>query len=116
MRIIEYKTKRYRDVDIPNLMYTYRIQNIRQRRKVQLLSFMFTESKISANIKKEQPAMILRSNNKVKFKEKFTRKTAVLNSPVYRGYALWNELPEDIQKLDSLTIFKNRIKDFFYTH
>ena len=114
MRIIEYKTKRYRDLDIPNLMYTFRIQNIRQRRKVQLLSFMFTESKISGNIKTERPVMTLRSNNKVKFKEKFTRKTPVLKSPLYRGYALWNDLPEDIQKLRSLAIFKNRIKDLYY--
>ena len=116
MRIIEYKTKRYRDLDIPNLMYNNHIQGIRQRRKVQLLTFMFTESKLPENIKSERPPMTLRSNNKVKFKEKFTRKTIILNSPVYRGYALWNELPEDIQNLKSLSIFKKKIKDIYYTH
>ena len=95
-------------------MHTYRIQNIRQRRKVQLLSFMFTESKISTNLKIERPNMTLHSSKKVKFKEKFSRKTTVLNSPLYRGYQLWNELPEDIQKIDSLKSYKNKIKDIFY--
>ena len=114
MRIIENKNRFNRDIDVPALMYSYRIQHIRQRRKVQLLSFMFTESKISDNIKSERPAMTLRSNNKVKFKEKFTRKTSVLNSLLYRGYALWNELSDDIQNIKSLTVFKNRLKDLFY--
>ena len=81
--IMENKNRFKRDIDEPALMYTYRIQHIRQKRKVQLLSFMFTESKISDNIKSERPTMTLRRNNKVKFKEKITRKTAVLNSPLY---------------------------------
>ena len=71
---------------------------------------MFTESKLPENIKSERPPMTLRSNNIVKFKEKFTRKTIILNSPVYQGYALWNELPEDIQNLKSLSTFKKQDK------
>ena len=98
MRINDYNTKRYGDLDIPNLMYNNRIQNIRQRQKVQLLSFMYTESRNPGNIKMERPTMSLRSSDRVKCREKFTRKTVILNSPVYRGYALWNVLPEDIQK------------------
>ena len=58
--------------------------------------------------------MTLRSDAKVKFREKFTRKSTVLNSSIYRGYMLWNELSEEIQKIDSLTVFKKRIKDLFY--
>ena len=115
MRIIEFKKKKDRESHVQNLMNLYRIQNIRHRRKVQLLSFMFTESKNSENIKSERPDMTLRSNAKVKFRETFTRKTIVLNSPLYRGYELWNILPEEIQKLDSLLVFKNRIKELFYT-
>ena len=111
MRIIDYNTKRYGDLDIPNLMYNNRIQNIRQRRKVQLLSFMYTESRNPGNIKMERPTMSLRKSDRVKFREKFTRKTVILNSPVYHGYALWNVLPEDIQKLGTLSAFKNRIKN-----
>ena len=44
IRISDYKKKSERDQNIQNLMTTYRIQNIRHRRKVQLLSIMFTES------------------------------------------------------------------------
>ena len=38
----------------------------------------------------------------------------VLKSPIYRGYQLCNGLPEEIQKIKSLPLFKNRIKDIFY--
>ena len=95
-------------------MRTYRIQNIIQHRKVQLLTFMFSESKISKNIKTDRPNMVLRSDTKVKYLEKFTRKTTGLNSPIYRGYALWNELPEELQKIDSLLVFKRKLKERFY--
>ena len=48
IRIIEHKKKGDREKNIENLMNTLnQIQNIRQRRKVQLFSFMFTESKVS---------------------------------------------------------------------
>ena len=43
IRIIEYKKKGNREKNIQNLMNIYRIQNIRYRRRMQLLSFMFTE-------------------------------------------------------------------------
>ena len=110
MRIIEYKKKGNRNENIQNLMSTYTIQSIRYRRKIQLLSFMYLESKKSNNLNPERPDMILRNSTKVKFKEKFTRKTTVLNSPLYRGYKLWNNLNEDIQKMSSLSKFKKAIK------
>ena len=116
IRTIEYKKRKDRDGNIQNLMNEYGIQNIRERRKVQLLSFMFNESKISNNLKLERPYMVLRSSTKVKFKEKFTRKTTIMNSPLYRGFALWNELSEEVQKIDSQLIFKNRIKSLYYVN
>ena len=66
------------------------------------------------NLKVERPNMTLRSSTKVKFREKFTRKSVVLNSPIYRGYQLWNMLPDEIQTTQSLKVFKNRIKDIFF--
>ena len=85
-----------------------------QRRTVQLLSFMYTESKITKNLNIDRPNMTLLSSTKIKFRKRFTRKTSVLNSPIYRGYQLWNGLPEEIQKIKSLSLFKNRIMDLFY--
>ena len=114
MRIIEYKKPKDRDKNLQNLMNTFRIQNIRQRRKIQLLTFMFNQSKFQTNLKMERPDRVLRNSNKIKFKEKFTRKTTVLNSPLYRGYALWNDLPEDVQKIGSLSKFKTLIKQLYY--
>ena len=114
MRIIEYKKNSSREKNIQNLMNTYRIQNIRLRRKVQLLSFMFTESKIFKNLKINRPDMVLRNSNKIKFEEKFTRKTTVLNSPLYRGYELWNRLPEDMQKVKTISKFKTSMKRLYY--
>ena len=110
IRIIEYRKKIDCDQNIQNLMNIYRIQSIRQGRKVQVLSFMFTESKNILNLNTLRPEMTLRNSTKIKFKEKFTRKTVVLKSPSYRGFALWNNLPEEIQKTESLLSFKNRIK------
>ena len=115
MRLIEYKSKKDREKDITTLMRTYRIQSIRKRRKVQLLSFMYHESRTMSNLNTDRPERILRSRNKVKFKEKFTRKTAVLNSPLYRGFALWNMLHEEVQTSISLPVFKRRIRDIFYS-
>ena len=109
MRLIKFKKKAEREENITTLMRAYNIQNIRQRRKVQLLSFMYTESKMPYNLNHERPDRVLRSRNKVKFKEKFTRKTTVQNSPLYRGYVLWNKLTENIQKSISLPVFKRQI-------
>ena len=114
IRIIEYKKKSERDQNIQNLMHNYCIQNLRHRRMVQLLSFMFTESKVIGNLNVERPAMTLRNSSKIKSTEKFTRKTIVLKSPLYRGYVLWNALPEEIQKMKSLSVFKSKIKSLYH--
>ena len=77
---------------------------------------MFNESKISNNLKLERPDMVLRSSTKVKFKEKFTCKATIMNSPLYRGFALWNELSEEVQKIDTQLILKNRTKSLYYVN
>ena len=58
--------------------------------------------------------MTLRNSSKIEFKERFTRKTVVLKSPSYRGFALWNALPEELQKIESLLIFKHGVKSICY--
>ena len=54
--------------------------------------------------------MELRSKNKVKFKQHFTDKTKVQNSPLFRGIFLWNQLLADVQNMDKLSQFKNAIR------
>ena len=114
LRLIEYKDKAQREKDQHILMKIYRIDPIRDRRKRQLLHFIYCESKVKYNINKRTSDLLLRSDNKVKFKEKLTKKTKVQNSPYYRGIYLWNKLPEHIQKSDSLLLFKCRIKDITF--
>ena len=52
-----------------------------------------------------------RSSGKIKFSSDVTAITRVHNSPLYRGMALWDKLPMDIQKLDSKMDFKRAIKN-----
>ena len=71
---------------------------------------MFNESKNKINLKTERPDTVLRNSSKIKFNEKFTKKSTVLNSPLYRGYKLWSVLSKELQKIDSLLKFKKAIK------
>ena len=54
--------------------------------------------------------MTLRSSKKIKFKETVTSKTIIPKSPYFRGVALWNALPVDLQHVKTLSKFKNLIK------
>ena len=81
---------------------------------MQLLTYMYNESKAVRNLNTKRLDMRLCSSTNIKFKEKLTRKTTVLNSPLYRGYALWNDLPKDIQLIKTPHVFKNSNKSIFY--
>ena len=110
LRLIEFKDKAHREKDLHVLMRNYRIEPIRERRHRQLLSFMYTESKVKSNLNIKTRNITLRSDNKVKFVEKLTKKTVVQKSPYYRGIEMWNKLPEAVQKLETLAKFKKRLK------
>ena len=53
------------------------------------------------------PRIVLRNNNKIKFKIKMTRLTIVLKSPYYRG--LWDQLSEETQGATTKVEFKQLI-------
>ena len=110
IRLIEYEREYQNRNDIKVLMKDYGIESIRHRRELQLLSFMYNESLDKTNLNQTSTSLILRSSNKIKFREKLTRKTSVQNSPYYRGISLWNSLPETIQKRNTLLKFKRSIK------
>ena len=113
IRLIEYE-KEYRKRDnIKRLMTKYRIENIRHRRDLQLLSFMYNESRSAINLNQHSTSLLLRSSNKIKFKETLTRKTQVQKSPYFRGISLWNTLTEATQKQGTLRKFKCVIKSSF---
>lgn len=51
-----------------------------------------------------------RASNKVKLKMERPKREKYKRGPLYRGMLLWNELHENVQKLESVHMFKNKIK------
>ena len=96
------------------LLKSYNLTTLYQRRAEHLLLFMFKTSKTDNDILNlQQPKIELRSRNKVKFKQPFTDKTKVQNSPFYRGIYLWNQLSHDIQVSNEISIFKAQVRSLF---
>ena len=54
--------------------------------------------------------MILRSSNKIEFKEKLKIKSVILKCPYDRGVALWNALSPELQHAHAMKLFKKSIK------
>ena len=109
LRRIEYcinvENRQEKDV----LQDKYKIEDLKLRRKRNLLKIMHTLSSDSENLKTVSIERDLRSTTKVKLKNDFTSKTKVFNSPLYRGIRLWDSLPSNLQKERNKYIFKHRI-------
>ena len=75
----------------------YNNEKLSVRRKRSLLKIMFSQSQMKENIDNYRPDRILRSRKKVKLKTTFTWITKIKKSPFYRGVALWNALPINMQ-------------------
>ena len=98
--------------EMPLLYHKYNLEPLDVRRKRNLVKLMYIESKKDGNVDIYRPNMVLRSTKSVKMKHKFTRLTKIQRSPYYRGLALWDKLPQEIQNIGSKIEFKNRIKTF----
>ena len=93
------------------LLQNFKLTTLYERRMEHLLLFMYKKSKLNKDsLMPQRPKIDLRSKNKVKFKQIFTDKTKVQNSPYYRGLYLWNQLPVDVQNTQDLSTFKSNIK------
>ena len=93
-------------------LYTkYDIRHLDVRRRWQLLSMMYNisnrEDMLCAQL---PPQASTRSSSKIKFRHDFTSITRVLNSPLYRGIALWDNLPALSQKTKTKSDFKKYIR------
>ena len=84
LRTIEYKCVEKRE-NIDVLKARYAVEKLCVRRKRNLLKIMFNESHNDDNIDYYRPERVLRSEDKVKIKSKFTRITKVQKSPFYRA-------------------------------
>ena len=93
------------------LLREYGLTTLYERRIEHLLLFMYKKSKVSKDsLSIQRPKIELRSRNKVKFKQVFTDKSKVLNSPFYRGLYYWNQLPTDVQTSETVSIFKGKVR------
>ena len=90
-------------------MEKYKFEELKLRRKRNLVKIMHTQSKKTDYVEIKSNDRNLRSTEKINLKNTFTSKTKVLNSPLYRGTRLWNSLPVDIQKEENKYSFKRRI-------
>ena len=109
LRRIEYCVNPENRQDTEVLMEKYKIEELKLRRKRNLVKIMHTQSKKTEYVEIKSNDRNLRSTEKINLKNTFTSKTKVLNSPLYRGTRLWNKLPVDIQKEENKYSFKRRI-------
>ena len=100
--------------DIKVLYDNYNIENLRLRRKRNLVKMMYSQSMNVQNLKVNKVTTNLRSKNKVKLKNDFTSKTRVLSSPLYRGLRLWDSLPSDLHKEKDSWTFKKKIAKYHF--
>ena len=111
VRKIENKPGSENKEDYVVLLRTYGLTTLYQRRVEHLLLFLYKKSLIDKeSLNGQRPKMELRSRNKVKFKQIFTDKSKVMNSPFNRGILLWNKLSSEIQKSKDVTTFKRMVR------
>ena len=109
IRRVEYcKTPEMRQ-SLDVLLEKYKIENLRLRRKRNLVKIMYSQSSCPENRKIDTVKINLRSKNKIHLKKDFTSKTKILNSPLYRGIGLWDSLPSDMQQEKDFRVFKKRL-------
>ena len=101
---------KHKDMKLKDLQTLYGLEELGERRKKHHLALMYRHSKTPSNLDQKRPALVLRNNNKVKFKTKTTLLTKVQKSPYHRGVSLWDHLPEDVQRATTKVKFKNFLK------
>ena len=101
-------------ITIDRLHHEMGLISLEQRRSIQLLKLLFVRSKNIEYLK--IPCRALRGNCKVKFKLMTRCSGKYMNSPLYRGSVLRDQLEEGIQKLPTVPIFNkalcNRNKEY----
>ena len=104
-------TKQWK-ADYDTLLKSCHIPSLEQRRKILKLTTLFKIYKgyiclPEAPIHVRPPPRSLRSTQNLLFMRPFAHSSAYDNSFFPRSIALWNRLPPDAQKTDSLSFFRN---------
>ena len=110
LRRIEYCPIKENRLSYELLQRKYNIEDLKLRRKRNLLKIIHANSAELENVDSESHQIELRSKNKINIKTDFTAKTRVYNSPLFRGARLWNLLPVDLQKEQNKFVFKKKLR------
>ena len=94
-------------VTIDRLHSEMNLISLEQRRNVQLLKLMYLRSEQERYVKKL--VRVLWGNVKVKFKLMSRCTGKYMNSPMFRGSALWDALPVDIQRVVTIRVFTKEL-------
>ena len=109
LRRIEYCIDPDGRQNVDSLKGRYNIEDLRLRRKRNLIKIMYSQSANMEYIKEKSNERTLRSMNKIKMNYNFTSITKVFNSPLYRGTRLWDSLPASLQNETDKNSFKKKI-------
>ena len=97
---------RHKEFSYEELLILYGIEDFVMRRKKHHLSVMYRQSRDDSNLDAYRPETDLRSNLKIRFRNKITQLTKVQRSPYYRGVTLWDRLPTKVQRATIKVKFK----------
>ena len=88
-----------------------RLQSLEQRRSFQLLKLMYYHSKDVGNLKLvERPT---RGGIKIVFDVPTKCNKKYLDSPYYKGTQLWNDLTNEVQRLENIVLFDKKVRPMF---
>ena len=98
-----------RDMSVARLHDSARLNLLETRQETHLLNIMFM---LKCNNKfRKQGLRVTRNADRYVFNTEIVHMDVYAKSPYYRGVALWNNLPLDIQNICTATVFKNAVKE-----
>ena len=100
-----------RDKSTKSLHDDANIKRLENRRNIQLSKLMF--SLVSENKHRKTHTRQTRAMGTYVFDTDIVKLSIYANSPFYKGVQLWNDIPEDIKRLDNKHNFDCCIKNFF---
>ena len=104
----------YRLVDhvrIEQLHTEENLQSVEQRCIFQVLKLLFNYGKDVTHLKKT--VRQTRAGAKITFDIPSRCSNTYLHSPLYKGAQIWNSLPENVQKVDSINQFVKHVKPIY---
>ena len=110
LRIID--ANRHRDDADSLLEKEYGLLTPTMRRHEHHSMIMYRQCRDIGNLDNYRPAMVLRSNKRIKFRHHKTNLRGIDKSPMIRGIKIWNLIPCEIQRATTKVKFKTSLRKF----